>query len=298
MTDSARVIHGSCESMRELEDGSITLTVTSPPYFDAMDYTKFDAKDRSKHKARTYAEGFDGYQSYLSLMQRIAGELYRVTKPGGVCAIVAGSIQSRGRCYPIPTDLSQRFRDLGWELFHELVWHKGRSALDRAGVFVQHPYPGYFHPNVLTESILVFRKPGPRIFAGVEQETKDSARMEITPLVTRDLFNNVWAISPVPPGRLDHPCPFPEEVPHRLISLYSYPGDLVLDPFAGSGQTLKVARALGRRAIGYELESQFVELARQRSAEPMQLRERQLILRTEAIEGDPFVTRHKGDRAA
>ncbi|RNC81390.1 MAG: site-specific DNA-methyltransferase [Phycisphaera sp.] len=291
--DAPRVIHRSCESMRELDDDSVTLTVTSPPYFDAMDYTRFDARDRAKHKARTYKEGFDGYDQYLALMQRIASELYRVTRPGGFCAVVVGSIQSRGRCYPIPTDLSSRFRDLGWLIHHELIWHKARSVMDRAGVFVQHPYPGYFHPNKYTEDILVFRKPGPKLFEGVDQAKKDAARVEITPLMTRDVFNDVWAISPVYGESLEHPCPFPEEIPHRLISLYSYPGDLVLDPFAGSGQTLKVARALGREAVGYELEAQFAELARLRSTEPMKLRERQLILRAETIEGDPFIPIYK-----
>lgn len=291
-----RIVNRSCESMRELDDGSVALTVTSPPYWNAMEYSRFDSTDRSKHKARTYARGFDGYDEYLTMMQRIAAELYRVTKPGGFCAVVVGSIQHERRCVPIPTDLCDRFRQLGWEIHHEIVWHKTRSVMDRAGTFVQRPYPGYFHPNVLTESILVFCKPGPKIFESRTGNEKQDAALPVTSLMTRDVFNNVWAIPPVHPELLDHPCPFPEEIPHRLILLYTYPGDLVLDPFAGSGQTLKVARALGRSAVGYELEEQFAQLAKKRAIEPLQLRQRQLILRTDAIEGDPFITGFSGDR--
>jgi site-specific DNA-methyltransferase (adenine-specific) len=81
----------------------------------------------------------------------------------------------------------------------------------------------------------------------------------------------------VPPDHIDHPCPYPEEIPQRLIMLYSYPDELILDPFAGSGQTLKVARALGRRYVGYELITKYVALSQKRIEEPLALRPQQLI---------------------
>ena len=98
-----------------------------------------------------------------------------------------------------------------------------------------------------------------------------------------DTANNIWHIAPVPPDHLDHPCPFPEEIPHRLISAYSYPGDLVLDPFAGSGQTTKVARCLGRRCAGYEVIAKYAELARRRLSEPLRIRPQQLVARFEKV---------------
>jgi len=95
-------------------------------------------------------------------------------------------------------------------------------------------------------------------------------------LFAKEIANNVWHIAPVPPDHLDHPCPFPEEIPWRLIRLYSYPGELVLDPFNGSGQTTKVARHLGRQFVGYETIEKYVALATQRLDEPLAVRPEQL----------------------
>ena len=92
-----------------------------------------------------------------------------------------------------------------------------------------------------------------------------------------DVANNIWHIAPIPPNQIDHPCPFPEEIPHRLITLYSYPGELVLDPFAGSGQTLKVAHWLKRQFVGYETIKKYVDLARKRIDDHLSLRPQQLI---------------------
>jgi site-specific DNA-methyltransferase (adenine-specific) len=92
-----------------------------------------------------------------------------------------------------------------------------------------------------------------------------------------DTANNVWHIAPVPPDHIDHPCPYPEEIPYRLITMYSYPGELVLDPFAGSGQTTKVAKALGRHFAGCEIIQKYVDLALSRLDEPLSIRPKQLI---------------------
>ena len=94
-----------------------------------------------------------------------------------------------------------------------------------------------------------------------------------------DIANNVWHIAPVPPDVIDHPCPFPEEIPDRLIRLYSYADDIVLDPFAGSGQTLKVAEQLDRQYVGYETIEKYVQLARARLKGKSAIRPQQLIVR-------------------
>src|SRR5262249_44457125 len=95
---------------------------------------------------------------------------------------------------------------------------------------------------------------------------------------TKEIANSVWHIAPVPPGYINHPCPFPEEIPYRLMKLYSYKGDLVLDPFNGSGQTTKVAHHFGRHYIGIDLVQEYVELARSRIAsEHLHIRNEALI---------------------
>jgi len=99
----------------------------------------------------------------------------------------------------------------------------------------------------------------------------------IDKLFTLETANNIWHIAPVPPGFIQHPAPFPEEIPHRLITLYSYPDEVVLDPFTGSGQTLKVARALGRNFFGYETIPAYAELAKKRIDEPLSIRSKQLV---------------------
>ena len=92
---------------------------------------------------------------------------------------------------------------------------------------------------------------------------KDS-RLTIDEVMKKDTSNSVWNIAPVPPRYIDHPCPFPEEVPLRLVSLYSNRSDLVLDPFVGSGQTGKAAKYLGRRFVGFDIQNAYARLAKSR----------------------------------
>ena len=269
----------SCEAMHELADGSVALTVTSPPYWNAIDYD-IHASDKAQYyrtRAASRANGYSEYADYLDWLERIFGEVRRVTKPGGLCTVVAGTVLLDGAHYPVPFDLAARLTRAGWEFHQDIIWHKCTAGVKRAGVTIQKPYPGYFYPNIMTEYILVFRKPGPRIFKGRSPKQKTKARYPINRLFTMDVANNVWHIAPVPPDFLDHPCPFPEEIPHRLISLYSYPGELILDPFAGSGQTLKVARWLDRQFVGYEIIPKYVKLAGRRIDEPLSIRPQQLI---------------------
>jgi site-specific DNA-methyltransferase (adenine-specific) len=129
----------------------------------------------------------------------------------------------------------------------------------------------------MMEYILIFRKPGPRpIYHSRTSAEKQANRFEIDSVFTKEVANNVWHIAPVPPGQLDHPCPFPEEIPYHLLRLYSYSGDLVLDPFCGVGTTLKVAHALQRNWVGYEVLEKYRTVSLQRIQEPLILR-KQLI---------------------
>ncbi len=194
-----------------------------------------------------------------------------------------------GKLYPVPFDTVSHLVENGWEFHQDIIWHKCTAGVKRAGVSIQKPYPGYFYPNIMNEYILIFRKSGPRLYENRNEQEKDESRYPIDRLFTMDVANNLWHIAPVPPNMIDHPAPYPEEIPYRLIQLYSYTDDLILDPFTGSGQTLKVAHQLGRKYIGYEIIEKYAALSRKRIEESLTIRSEQLIAVFEKIPlGEPI----------
>lgn len=271
-----QIIHSSCERMPEITDDSVALTVTSPPYWNAIDYDIHAENQDQNYRTRAYSNDFSDYDTYLNWLEVVFREVLRVTKPGGFCSIVIGTILFDGRHYPVPFDLTSRLVSSGWLFHQDIIWHKCTAGVKRAGVSIQKPFPGYYYPNIMSEYILIFRKEGPKIYKDRSQTERIAAEFRIDTLFTLETANNIWHIAPVPPGTIDHPAPYPEEIPYRLITLYSYPGDLILDPFSGSGQTLKVSRALKRDYLGYETLSKYIELAENRINEPLSLRQKQL----------------------
>jgi DNA modification methylase len=271
-----QIFHRSCESMPEIVSGSVDLTVTSPPYWNAIDYDIHAENRDQNYRTRSYTGNFSDYGTYLDWLEVVFKEVQRVTKPGGFCAIVIGTILLDGKHFPVPFDLSVRLTNSGWLFHQDIIWHKCTAGVKRAGVAIQKPYPGYYYPNIMSEYILVFRNPGPKIYLDRSSEEKAAAEFMIDTLFTLETANNIWHIAPVPPGTIDHPAPFPEEIPFRLITLYSYPGDFILDPFSGSGQTLKVAKALDRSYFGYETLSKYIDLANKRIEQPLSIRQKQL----------------------
>jgi len=293
--------HKSCERMEELADGDVALTVTSPPYWNAIDYSAHcqggpDADYRPRQQV--------DYAEYLGFLGRCFAETGRVTRPGGFCAVVVGTVLRDGEHVPLPFHLVGLMEGLGWRFHQDIVWYKCTGGVKRAGSTIRNPYPGYYYPNLMCEYILVFRRPGPRIYEGRSPADKEASRYEVDSVFTRDVANDIWHIAPVPPGQYPHPCPFPEEIPYRLISLYSYRGDLVLDPFAGIGTTLKVARQLGRRWVGYEVMEDYVREAEARVQTPLHLREQLVCTFDKVAPGEripaknpkrrPFVRRKRG----
>lgn len=274
---SARLYVASSERMAEVARESVTLTVTSPPYWNAIDYDRHAEDPSESYRTREYSAGFQDYESYLAWVTDIFGRVLDKTRPGGYLAVVIGTVLLKGAAYPVPFDLVSRLTGAGWLFHQDIIWHKSTGGVKRAGVFIQHPYPGYYRPNIMTEYIMVFRKPGDPIFRSVSGEQRDQGKYEVGALFTKEIANNVWHIAPVPPRVLEHPCPFPEEIPYRLTLLYTYPGDTVLDPFLGSGQTAKVAFALGRNVVGYDVVEKYVEYSRRRLEEPLAVRPSQLV---------------------
>ncbi len=274
------IFEHTCEDMSELATGSVDLTVTSPPYWNAIDYDVHTADKSANYRPRQSA----GYGEYLAFLLRCFTETLRVHKPGSHCAVVIGTVLLNGDHKPVPFHFLALMEEIGWQFHQDIIWSKCTGGVKRAGSTIQNPYPGYYYPNIMTEYILVFRKPGERrIYQNRKQAEKERDAIELDSVFTKDIANNIWHIAPVPPNQIDHPCPFPEEIPYRLIRLFSYTDDLVLDPFAGVGTTLKVAQATGRRWVGFEINAHYAELARQRVREPLRLR-KQLLCNYEKVE--------------
>lgn len=272
----------SSEDMKSVKSGSVSLTVTSPPYWNAIDYDVFSvSKHSANYRTRKYSNGFDaedGYNDYLEWCNSIFDEVYRVTKPGGFCAIVIGTILYKRKYYAAPHDLLNLLlnKEPHWEFHQDIIWNKVTAGIRRAGVAIQKPYPGYYYPNIMTEYIHILKKSGDPIYKGLNGQRQESM-YPIDDLFKRDVANNIWHIAPVPPKLIDHPCPFPEEIPNRLIKLYSYKGDTILDPFLGSGQTAKVALDLERYCIGFDIEKSYIDLSEKRINEPSKIRRQQLV---------------------
>jgi DNA modification methylase len=253
------------------DDGTgIQLTVTSPPYVDAIDYDAYGTGDDWSGEEADK----DGIKKWMEEQRRIFKKLYELTREGGYCAIVVSPIRSGPSTMTnLPAKFNRLMEDLGWDLQERITWDKTTSRDGNFGTTAQHPYPSYVHLNKQTETIQVWRK------GDVVNRRDEDSRFELTELVTNEMANNVWHITPVDPNNdaVDHPCPFPEEIPHRFTLLYSNKGDIVADPMAGAGTTLKVADRLERTAVGMELRPQYVTEARSRLADEPYCRDDQQI---------------------
>ncbi|MBO0888782.1 site-specific DNA-methyltransferase, partial [Candidatus Bathyarchaeota archaeon] len=237
----------------EVADREVALIVTSPPYYNAP----FD-----------YPDLFSNYDEYLDLIRVFASQSRRVLGDGRICAIVTDDMlvretrSGRGRKFPIVADTTRIFLDEGFRYRDRITWVKpaGYTRISRrSGVLLQHPYPMYYFPDNIQETILLFengtfdyeqmKRLSPRVL--------ESSRVD-TERLNREYWNmSVWNITNVLPrtGRVEEGvAAFPEEIPRRLIKLFTFAGETVFDPFLGSGTTLKVARELGRKGIGYEMD--------------------------------------------
>lgn len=258
-----------------MEPEIVDITITSPPYRNAIDYA-MHAEHGDDPKKNYRGKLSITVPDYVEDMKRTFAEVYRVTKEGGYCCIVIGNEINNGTLEPLPALLVAGLRGQGWFLHEEIIWHKVTGGANRAGSFVKHPYPTYFRANIMHEVILVMRK-------GENNLRKtEYAFTNINPdIAWKEIVNSVWHIAPVPPRFLRHPCPYPEEIPYRLLNLYSNEGEVVLDPFNGAGQTTKAARYLNRRFLGIDIQEAYVDYARSRLDEPPHIRDESITLEFE-----------------
>ena len=234
-----RIFCRSSEEMAELPDQSVHLMVTSPPYNAGKDY------DRDF----TLAE-------YLEFLGRVWREVYRVLVPGGRACINIANL-GRKPYIPLHSFIIQGMLSLGFLMRGEIIWNKGSSA-SPSTAWGSWRSPANPTLRDVHEYILVFGKAG--------FSRKNPAKKAST--ITRDDFleftKSVWTFPAVSARQVGHPAPFPVELPHRLIQLYTFAGEVVLDPFMGSGQTAIAALQGDRHYVGYEIEPQYVRLAEKR----------------------------------
>jgi len=242
-----KIILGNCVDMHELYDKSVHLVVTSPPYYNAP----FD-----------YPGLFKDYDEYLDMMRKVAKELLKVLAQGRIAAFVTDDMLVEGEKYPVVADITKIMMDAGFKYRDKIIWKKpeGYTRISRrSGVLLQNPYPMYFYPDNLQETILIFQH-GEFDYSYVKklpEEIRKSSEVDLTDFSEHKWNLTVWEITNVLPlpGRLEEGiAAFPEEIPQRLITLFSFAGETVLDPFLGSGTTMKVARQLDRNGIGYEID--------------------------------------------
>jgi modification methylase len=259
MHTAHRVVFGDCRKMREVPDGSIQLTVTSPPYYNAP----FD-----------YPGMFRNYDEFLELIQDLCRDLFRVTAPGRIVCFVTDDMLVKGEKYPVVADITKLMRDAGFRYRDRIVWVKPKGYVRisrRSGVVLQHPYPMYYYPDNIQESILIFQK-GRFDYSHLRELSSSLLERSKIPLGEyndKEWALTVWNITNVLPlgERLEKGiAAFPEEIPRRLIKLFSFQGETVLDPFLGSGTTMKVAQDLGRNSWGYEIDPGLKKIIRKKFA--------------------------------
>ena len=250
-----RIIFGDSRNMREVDNESVHLIVTSPPYWSIKDY------------AHPNQIGWNqSYDQYLSDIRQVMSECYRVLHRGCRMAINIGDQYLRAKEYgayrvqPIPADIIQIGCGLGFDFMGNIIWQKiSTTKTSGGGVWMGSLYyPRDGHITYEHEYIILFRKKGtwPR---PLDRE-KEMSRL--TKQQRSEWFRGIWRISPE--RQNSHQAMFPVELPQRLIKMYSFYGETVLDPFLGSGTTCLAAEMEGRNSIGYEINEDYEEILREK----------------------------------
>lgn len=245
------IVHADVQkALKVIPDESIHLTFTSPPYYNARDYTIYQS-----------------YEAYLDFLTAIFKETHRITKEGRFFVLNTSPVivprisrAHSSKRYAIPYDMHPRLTDIGWEFIDDIVWTKpDYAAKNRNGGFFQHRKPLGYKTNSVTESVMVYRKKTDKLIDwNIRQYEKEI--VEASKVMGKYEKTNLWHINPATDKV--HPAVFPPELASRVIQFYSFKGDLVFDPFAGSGTVGAVALTLERYFLLCEKETEYVDRAK------------------------------------
>jgi modification methylase len=258
------VYQGDARVMAEAgANGSVHLVVTSPPYWNLKEYI-----DGSGAQLGNLPD----YEAFLDELDKVWSRCFTLLAPGGRMCVVVGDVcvprKKAGRHFVVPlhADISRRCVDIGLDYLSPIYWNKIANArtevAGNGATFLGKPY----EPNGVikndVEYVLIFRKGG-------AYRTPTTEQRELSVIDKADherWFRQVWTDVPGQARFRGHPAPFPEELAKRLISMFSFVGDTVLDPFCGTGTTTAAAAAVHRNSLGFEIEPDYVRLAEQRFA--------------------------------
>lgn len=240
-----KIILGSSENMKEIPDNSLHLMVTSPPYNVTKEYDE----DLS-------------LREYLQLLKNVFSETYRVLVYGGRACINVANL-GRKPYIPLSDFISQMMLEIGFYMRGEIIWSKGAGA----GVSMAWGSWQSASNPVLRDTheyILVFCK------GSFDRKKVEGKENTISKEQFMEWTKSVWTMNTESAKKIGHPAPFPVELPYRLTQLYTYKGDVVLDPFMGSGSTAIAALKSDRKYVGYDIDAEYIKLAEERIA-PYQL---------------------------
>ena len=258
-----RFVQGDARDLSRLADRTIHLVVTSPPYWTLKKYNEGDNQ----------LGAVGDYEQFVTELARVWKECHRVLVPGGRLIVVVGDVclsrrrHGRHAVVPLHASIQESCRRLGFDNLASIIWHKIGNAkfeTNGAGSFLGKPY----EPNAVIkndiEFILMQRKPG-----GYRSPSPAARALSVISASRhKEWFRQIWTI----PGASTryHPAPYPLELAARLIRMFSFVGDTVLDPFLGTGTTSVAAAHSGRNSVGVEVDREYLEQARCRFQDEMQ----------------------------
>lgn len=250
----AIIYNHDSSDMSMIPDESVNLVITSPPYWTLKDY---DIEGQ-------IGKGSSSYEYYINELNRVWKECVRVLAPDGkICINIMPFLLTgkaarfeRRETRLVLGDIEKFMDSTGCMFqFGLYIWDKRKIA--RFSSFGSYPYPPNIFSTYPYEWITIFSKEGKR--KSVSKEIKEKSKLT-TEEWQKWAINSIWEMQPAKAKAEGHPAPFPKELPTRLIKLYSFWGDTILDPFAGTGTTLLAAQELGRKSIGFELNPEYIKL--------------------------------------
>ena len=249
-----RLINGDARDLSFLPDESIHLVITSPPYWNLKRYN--ENPDQIGH--------IEDYESFLNEIRLVWEHVFRILVPGGRLVCVVGDVcvsrRKFGRhlVFPLHADICVLCRKIGFDNLNPIIWHKIANAsfeVENGSKFLGKPY----EPNAIIkndmEFILMQRKPG-----GYRKPTEEQRKLSKIDKKDFDTwFQQIWHITGA--STRNHPAPFPLELATRLVRMFSFCGDTILDPFCGTGTTMVASLKYGRNSIGIDIEPEYCRMA-------------------------------------